>query len=428
LREGESPLDTMVYFCEAYLRRAINTIHILPFFPYSSDRGFSVMDFEQVNPKLGTWDDIDNLKEDFRLMFDGVFNHVSQHSPWLQEAATDASSPKRAWFELDPDRYEHGFRCWAGVKNLPELQLESESLRDALFRRPDSVVRSYLRDADIDGWRLDVAWELGTSVLRELVSHAHAEKPESVVLGEIWSPPASPTGSWVPPLDGLLSLTLRELVLHWVEGRLPGPYAARVVQRMVEDAGIEALLRSHVIIENHDTPRIRGLLGRAETQAFQLLAAGLPGNLSMLYGMEVGLDGCDDPEMRPPMPWEEAHDDNPVFVWTERLLALRREHRALRVGDFQALDTRELFGFQRATDRYAETVWVFANATSEPVTETVYLRDAKLMNSRLVDLVGGDGFEAHAGFVRVKVPSMSVRLLSHPDHGGWQYNPYKRID
>ncbi|MFP4474209.1 MAG: sugar phosphorylase [Desulfatibacillaceae bacterium] len=85
LREGESPLDTMVYFCEAYLRRAINTIHILPFFPYSSDRGFSVMDFEQVNPKLGTWDDIDNLKEDFRLMFDGVFNHVSAKSRWFAE-------------------------------------------------------------------------------------------------------------------------------------------------------------------------------------------------------------------------------------------------------------------------------------------------------------------------------------------------------
>ncbi|SHL03126.1 sucrose phosphorylase [Desulfatibacillum alkenivorans DSM 16219] len=80
-----SPLDTLTYFCERHLRGTINTLHLLPFFPYSSDRGFAVIDFEEVDPRLGTWEDIDQLKSDFRLMFDGVFNHVSSKSKWFAE-------------------------------------------------------------------------------------------------------------------------------------------------------------------------------------------------------------------------------------------------------------------------------------------------------------------------------------------------------
>lgn len=81
----EKPLETMRELCDKYLKGAFNTLHILPFFPYSSDRGFAVMDFEEVDPQMGTWEDILNLKENFRLMFDGVFNHVSSKSKWFQE-------------------------------------------------------------------------------------------------------------------------------------------------------------------------------------------------------------------------------------------------------------------------------------------------------------------------------------------------------
>ncbi len=63
----------------------INTIHILPFFPSSSDRGFSIVAYEEVDPNLGTWDDIEELSLQFRLMFDGVFNHVSASSRLFQE-------------------------------------------------------------------------------------------------------------------------------------------------------------------------------------------------------------------------------------------------------------------------------------------------------------------------------------------------------
>ena len=78
------PLEILADFTK-YLKDAINTLHILPFFPYSSDRGFSVTDFEEVDPRLGTWEDILKLKSSTKLMFDGVFNHISAKSRWFQE-------------------------------------------------------------------------------------------------------------------------------------------------------------------------------------------------------------------------------------------------------------------------------------------------------------------------------------------------------
>ena len=82
---GQPPLETLSEISTTYFKSAFNTIHILPFFPSSSDRGFAIMDFEEVDPNLGNWQDIINLKKDFRLMFDGVFNHVSSKSRWFQE-------------------------------------------------------------------------------------------------------------------------------------------------------------------------------------------------------------------------------------------------------------------------------------------------------------------------------------------------------
>ncbi len=84
-KPGEKPLKTIKKLLNKYLNGVFNTIHILPFFPYSSDRGFAVMDFEEVDPNLGTWEDLLELKSDFKLMFDGVFNHVSSKSRWFQE-------------------------------------------------------------------------------------------------------------------------------------------------------------------------------------------------------------------------------------------------------------------------------------------------------------------------------------------------------
>ncbi len=83
--KDRKPLGLLAEMCDTYLRGVINTLHILPFFPYSSDKGFSIIDFETVDPRLGSWQDIEDLEGRYQLMFDGVINHVSSKSRWFQE-------------------------------------------------------------------------------------------------------------------------------------------------------------------------------------------------------------------------------------------------------------------------------------------------------------------------------------------------------
>jgi glucosylglycerate phosphorylase len=79
------PLRALSIIFENLFRGVFSTVHILPFFPYSSDRGFSVIDYETVDPRLGRWEDIERLGDKYRLMFDGVINHVSSKSEWFRE-------------------------------------------------------------------------------------------------------------------------------------------------------------------------------------------------------------------------------------------------------------------------------------------------------------------------------------------------------
>jgi sucrose phosphorylase len=102
---GQPHLKTLAEFCEQHLRGVISGIHILPFFPWSSDDGFSVKDYRTVEPALGDWNDVERLGSSFRLMWDGVINHASVQGKWFQAFLRD-ESPYRDYFltvEGDPD-------------------------------------------------------------------------------------------------------------------------------------------------------------------------------------------------------------------------------------------------------------------------------------------------------------------------------------
>lgn len=92
--DSENPLEILKDFAFDYLKDAFSTIHILPFYPYSSDKGFAIKDFEEVNPDLGSWDDILSIGKGFKLMFDGVINHISSKSRWFQEFLNGTHSYK----------------------------------------------------------------------------------------------------------------------------------------------------------------------------------------------------------------------------------------------------------------------------------------------------------------------------------------------
>jgi glucosylglycerate phosphorylase len=92
-----SPLQTLHTFANKHFNKAITGIHLLPFYPYTSDDGFSVVDYNVVDKNLGGWADIEALSRDYRLMFDAVINHVSASSAWFQSFLRD-EEPYRDYF------------------------------------------------------------------------------------------------------------------------------------------------------------------------------------------------------------------------------------------------------------------------------------------------------------------------------------------
>ncbi|MBW2480943.1 MAG: sugar phosphorylase, partial [Deltaproteobacteria bacterium] len=99
---GQAPLATLHEFAVKYLQDAVSTIHFLPFFPYSSDDGFSVMDFFAIDPQLGSWEDVQAIGNDFDLMFDYVVNHFSSRSQWFASYLADAPGFEDFAIEVDP--------------------------------------------------------------------------------------------------------------------------------------------------------------------------------------------------------------------------------------------------------------------------------------------------------------------------------------
>lgn len=101
-KEGELPLHTLHRFLNRHLSETIRAVHILPFFPFSSDDGFSVMDYLKVNPSLGDWEDIENIGKDYRLMSDLVLNHMSSRSRWFDNFKKRRNPGKDYFAEGDP--------------------------------------------------------------------------------------------------------------------------------------------------------------------------------------------------------------------------------------------------------------------------------------------------------------------------------------
>lgn len=405
-----------------------DVLYLNPIHRAWTNHKYDAEDYFAVSPEFGDRRDVGALARacharGLRLVLDGVFNHMGRRSAWFQDAL--AGGARRGWFFVGPE-WRLGYRAWFDVPNLPELRLEEPAVRARLWGDRDSVVQGYLREEEVDGWRLDVAFDLGPEYLRELTAAAHAARPGSLVLGEAWNYPSG----WVGDvLDGVLGFTARSLILGLCQGALTGPQVARHLARLVEDTGVDGLLRCWLVLDNHDTPRLRSSLPEAWQRALaQTLQLTLPGAAQLYYGVEAGMTGGDDPEMRGPMRWEDARPGNPEFDRLAALLAVRKARRALRVGDVTLLDAERLLAFTRTTDRALEATVVLVNPTAAPVTETLLLRDPWLMNGTLLrDLVGREAaFKVESGLLTATLPARTAMVLAPDAPDTVEYSPYKR--
>ncbi len=103
-KQGQPHLQTLKEFVDKYCLPEINSTHILPFFPYTSDDGFSLTDYFAVDPELGTWDDVSSLSESSNLMFDAVVNHMSKSSRWFKSFLAEEEGFQDFFISVDPKR------------------------------------------------------------------------------------------------------------------------------------------------------------------------------------------------------------------------------------------------------------------------------------------------------------------------------------
>ncbi len=405
----------------------LNPIHLA----YTNHK-YDALDFQTISPEFGDRQGFIRLAADvhtrgMKLVLDGVFNHMGRNAPIFQDAITNPASVWRTWFAIG-SQYDGGARVWTGYQNLPELNLENPAVRDYLYEKPDSVVRSYLRDG-ADGWRLDTAFELGYDYLRDLTRAAHEEKPDSLIVGEIVNYP----DEWLRSIDAVMNFSLRHIVLDAAAEVIAPATAGRRIDQLVRDAGIEPMLKSWIVIDNHDMPRIATQLPRvSQRRLVQALQFTLPGAPNIYYGSEVGMTGGADPENRGPMRWDLMRDDNAEFVWIKQLITMRKQHRALRIGNFRLVDSERLLAFERYTDQALDTVVVLANPSDTAITERLMIANAGLMDATpMVDLLSpADTLPAstiEAAFMTVTVPPETVLIVVPREQRLGGYSRYKRI-
>jgi glycosidase len=406
-----------------------NVLYLNPIHAGWTNHKYDSLDFQSVSPEFGTREDVKRLaaelkRRQMKLVLDGVFNHMGRNAPKFQAAQADPTSPFRKWFVFDP-KYEGGARFWWDAKNLPELNLEHRPVREHLWLGRDSVVRSYLRDG-ADGWRLDVAYDIGFRYLEELTKAAHAEKPGSLVVGEIPNYPKE----WFPSLDGVMQISLHALILDVARGKLGGADFMRMLTRLVSEANYEHLLKSWVLLDNHDSPRLATALPDVKARRLaQVLQFTLPGSVNLYYGSEVAMEGGEDPAMRAPMRWDLVAAGHPELAWTRQLTALRRDHRALRVGDWRSAEaTGGVIAFERYTDHVGESLIVVVNPQMQAVDTLVQLPNSKLMDGEnLIDQLSGQALWCQFAQLRAKLPAQTAWVLKPQLVRPNGYSNFKRV-
>lgn len=408
----------------------IEVLYLNPVVESFTNHRYDTGDYLKVDPAIGNRADLARLAEalhtrGMKLILDGVFNHAGRRGRMFQDATTRTSSPWRKYFRWR-DTSQTECQGWMDVDNLPELAWEKSETRQFLWSGSESVLGDWLK-LGADGWRLDVAYEFGPEILAEITAAAHQIKPDSLIIGEMFNYP----GDWQNSQDGLLNMHLRRLLIGLLEGKLSGGRATEMIETLACDAGEEFLLRSWLVLDNHDTLRLATQLpARWQQKMARVLQCTLPGGVCLYYGGETGMSGGRDPENRGPMEWEKTTLANPVYKFHQHLFNLRRSLPALRIGDYRRLATDRLFAFLRRTDRVDETVIIAANPCNEPVTEFFAVRDGRLQDvTPLRDRLSRKSVTLHAGTLELTVPAQTTMVLVPdltPSPGG--YSRYKWLD
>jgi len=372
----------------------VDVIYLTPIFKSPSNHKYDTEDYLSVDPSFGTLEDLRELtakchEKSMHVILDGVFNHCGYtFAPFQDVLQKGENSAYRDWFfidsfpvQTDPPNYE----CVGYYKWMPKMRMKNREVRDFFLH----VGTYWVKEADIDGWRLDVADEVDFTFWQEYRRAVKAIKPDALLLGETWKDGQDMLRG--DQLDSVMNYLFRNAVISYFKDESSTQQFDNSIQRLMTMYPQPAYPVLYNLIGSHDTERFLTLCGEDIQRlklavAFQMTFPGMP---AVYYGDEIGMTGENDPDCRKAMEWDKI--DEQLYSYYKSLASLRRRLPALRFGSFKCIHCgANTYGFAR--QHRGQTVYVLFNrhASEEricvPAFEHVSEKLHSLINGKVYSL------------------------------------------
>ena len=340
----------------------INAIYLNPIFLSTSNHRYNTMDYYKIDPRVGTFQEFHTFLDlahsnGVRVILDGVFNHCGRGFFAFQDVLENQEySAYKDWFfihHFPVDAYSNvkarDYEAWWGFSSLPKLNTNNEKVRRYIFD-----VAKYWIAQGVDGWRLDVPNEIDDdSFWEEFRYVVKSTNPDAYLVGEIWDGDPRWVGS--KHFDGLINYPLRTSIIDVLLGKINVSDFHNQLDELLNRFPNENVFAMYLVVGTHDTERILSALGDSvdKTQLAFTFLFSFPGAPGIYYGDEIGIKGGKDPECRKAFPWDESQWNKSLRSWVQSLIQMRKEHIAMRWGDFNALvvdDERKVYAFSRHFD------------------------------------------------------------------------------
>ncbi|OUW10423.1 MAG: hypothetical protein CBD19_00010 [Gammaproteobacteria bacterium TMED159] len=228
---------------------------------------------------------------------------------------------------------EPTFKAWWGVPDMPKMNLKNDGARKWAL----DVTEYWIKNFDIDGWRMDVAKELDFSFWKDFRDIAQNAKKDVVLISEIFGD----TSQWLQGdrFDGTMNYSFREtMVDYFATKRIDNKEFANSLSNLYSMYSFEALSACQNLLSSHD---VRRFLNQCESNTDGIfgavfLQATFPGIAGIYYGDEIGLGGGGDPFNREPFPWDSEDKWNKdLLKFTSELMNIKVNEPILKYGNFQ---------------------------------------------------------------------------------------------
>ena len=349
-------LDKLDYLAEL----GITGLYFCPIFEAPSNHKYDTIDYFQIDHHFGDKAVFRKLVQEahrrgMKVMLDAVFNHIGNHSPqWQDVIKNGEQSVYRDWFHIHhfpvntetkwtPDIHLRlNYDTFAFRPKMPKLNTANPQVKQYLL----DIAAYWIKEFDIDAWRLDVANEIDHQFWKEFHKTVTAIKPDIYILGEIWHS-ARP---WLngDEFHGVMNYPLANSIKDYFLSKTIS--AQTLLHRLNSQAMFYRQQTNEVMfnmLDSHDTERIltvaKGNKNAVKSAlAFMYLYCGTP---CIYYGTEVGMAGSSDPDCRRVMPWDKQLQDQNMRKFMKELIAFRKayqEHiiygeQQIRVPDNQLL-------------------------------------------------------------------------------------------